>query len=240
MATYKEIIFIENNIVNVIQLKPSANQKIGLGIAVFTYHFSIDQIKAIDLKLDKKNCLDCPLSYSAKNKIGTCYTHKGTQKLGLGSMLKRLNRLHNANKINSFSESEFVDFLDFCKRKTAVSLVRFGAYGEPVFLGENVVARLSDLGPTTGYTHQYKKEVYNWSKKFFMASTHNTKDLLKAKSLGFRNFTVIPKKDDQTSTKGLVNCPASAESKKDLSCIACRLCNGKKTNIKKDIYILSH
>jgi hypothetical protein len=232
----KEFIFIEKNIVNVVQLKPSQNQKIGFGIAIFTYHFSIEQIENIDLKLDKENCLDCPLSYSTTKKIGTCYTHKGTQKMGLNSMLKRLNKLHKANLLETFNEVKYNKFLSDCK-KTSISLVRFGAYGEAIFLGEKIVSDLAKFAPHTAYTHQYKRKKYSWSNKFFMSSTHNESDRINAKLRGFRSFSVIDKND---TIKNSVNCLASKESKTDSSCITCKLCNGTKTNIKKDVYIYTH
>ena len=222
--------------VHVIQAKVSQNSKIGIGYIIQTYHYSIDQVTQGDITLDKNNCLDCPFSFNQNDgKSGGCYTHKGMQFMGIKSMLKRLNK--NYESICEFNQTEFDAFVESVKNQYPVDLVRFGAYGEPVLLGEKITSVLSDLGKKqTGYTHQYRNQGFNWSKDYFMASTHNLAEMLTATRLGFRNFTSIDK--DQT-VEG-VNCPASKESGLNLSCVKCGLCNGKKTNIQKDIFILKH
>lgn len=215
------------------QAKISENSKIGIGYVVQTYHFSIDQVKTADIKQDKKNCLDCPLSFSNG---GGCYTHKGMQLMGLKSMLRRLNKLEESNKIEQFSPAKFKAFIDKVKSTYPVDLVRFGAYGEAVLMGEKVVRQLSKLGKkTTGYTHQWKTE--NFAAAYLMASVHNEAQRIEAKEKGFRSFSVIKKGDEVTNS---VNCPASKESGKNLTCVLCGLCNGASKGNTKDVFILSH
>lgn len=224
----KEFTYLANDIVNVIQVKPSQNSKIGFGMVVQTYHFSIDQIRNEDLKLDSKTCLDCPLSF---NNNGGCYTHKGLQRLGLNSMIRRLNKIEQFNTFDPFKFAEFLNSFG------TVNLVRFGAYGEPIHLGYNVVSSLANKGQkTTGYSHQWKKGQFEWANGYFMASTHSDQEATEARSLGFRSFKVLLEKDQSA-----VNCPASKESGKKATCITCGLCNGlKEKGSKKDIYILQH
>lgn len=225
-----EYLYKKDNIIHLIQAKISENSKIGIGYVVQTYHFSIDQVKTADIKQDEKNCLDCPLSFSNG---GGCYTHKGMQLMGLKSMLRRLNKLE---RIDEFNSTKFNAFTDKVKNTYPVDLVRFGAYGEAVLMGEKVVRQLSKLGKkTTGYTHQWKTE--DFASTYLMASVHNEAQRIEAKEKGFRSFSVIKKGEKVTNS---VNCPASKESGKNLTCVLCGLCNGASKGNTKDVFILSH
>lgn len=236
-----EYIYVENDIINVIQAKVSENKKIGIGYIVQTYHFSIEQVKNNDLKLDSNNCLDCPFSYNKNSgKSGGCYTHKGMQYFGLISMLKRLNK--NFETFKPFKKEVLDAFIITVKNTYPVDLVRFGAYGEPVLLGKETTNKLSNLSKkNTGYTHQWKKQKHNWANEFLMSSVHDTIERAEAQNKGFRSFAVI-KKDEIKIASDIkaVNCPASKESQLNLNCIKCGLCNGNKTGIQKDIFILNH
>lgn len=237
----------EGQIVNVIQFKESANSKIGQGLVIQTYHFSIEQIINNNLSLDSKNCLDCPLSYSSGHKLGSCYTHKGMQLFGLNSMLKKLHKLNNKGLITEFNNSTLNAFISrvqstINKKGQFIKLVRFGAYGEPIFLGEDIISKLAKLGKNiTGYTHQYNKDKYHWANKFFMASTHGAKDMAIATNRNFRQFNVLLKTD---IVENSVNCPSSKEFEqlkgKKVSCVNCSLCSGNYKNIKKNVHILVH
>ena len=235
----QDFIYVQNNIVNVIQFKASQNSKIGFGTVVQTYHFSIEQVINNDIKLDALNCLDCPLSYTNDHKLGICYTHKGLQLLGLKSMLKRLNRLYNEGKIKEFDADKLYKLLE-AYNGYKFDLVRFGAYGEPIHLGEYAVALLCRMAKkyrVTGYTHQYNKSEYEWANKYFMASIHNNAERLTATRKGFRSFFVA---ENDLKINDAVNCLASKESKANKTCITCALCNGHLGNAKKDVYIKMH
>ena len=230
-------IFKINKTVHVLNAKVSENSKIGIGYVIQTYHFSINQIVNNDFTQDKENCLNCPFSYNMNNgNSGGCYTHKGYQLMGLKSMMRSLSR--NFENILDFNILEFKEFINKIKNTYPLDLVRFGAYGEPVLLPLQVVEVLASLSKkSTGYTHQYAKKQYNDYNDFFMASTHTTRERKQAKKLGFRSFFVSNK---DIIPENAVNCPASKESANKLSCIKCGLCNGNKTNIKKDVYTLQH
>lgn len=226
--------------INVLNAKVSQNSKIGIGYIVQTYHFSIEQVINVSLVNDEKSCLDCPLSYNQNNgKSGGCYTHKGMQSLGLISMLRSLNK--KLYTIKDFSQNDFNTFISKVKGSSKVDLVRFGAYGEPILMSLNVVKILSSLSnKTTGYTHQWNKPNNGAYNEFLMASTHTEIERKKANSLNFRSFFVAESNISGFKALNVVNCPASKESHKSLSCIACGLCNGIKRGNKKDVYIMKH
>jgi hypothetical protein len=96
--------FKYNDVVHSLDVKISQNSKIGFGIVLQTYHFSIEQVENNDFTLDEKNCLDCPYSFNQNDgKSGKCYTHKGMQLMGLLSKLKSLHKQNLQGKIKEFN-----------------------------------------------------------------------------------------------------------------------------------------
>lgn len=232
MNSYKYI-FRDHDLVHVLSLKVSQNSKLGLAIVLQTYHFSVDQFD--DFTQDQINCMGCPFSYSANTELsGKCYTHKGLQRLGLNSIIKSIN----LSKVKEFSTKEFNAFLAKVKR-SSLSLIRFGAYGEPVTLPlhvrDSLFALVKGEIKVTGYTHAWR--TVNDTR--FMASTHTLVENLEANKLGYRSFLVL--NNNETIDKKLsTNCPASKEAGKKLTCSTCGLCNGTTKGIKKNIHILKH
>ena len=229
--------FKHNDVVHSLDVKISQNSKIGFGIVLQTYHFSIEQIENNDFTLDEKNCLDCPYSFNQNNgKSGKCYTHKGMQLMGLKSKLKSLHKQNLQGKIKEFNSDDFRKFISHSSIKK-IDLIRFGAYGEAVTLPLEVRDTLFDvqniLGcKVTSYTHQWRTA----NETRFMASTHNLAEMLQAKKLGYRCFTVTAEAIDNA-----FNCPASKESERKKTCVQCGLCDGQVSGKrKKDIYILKH
>ena len=159
--------------------------------------------------------------------------------MGLKSMIRSLNK--KIDSIVEFNQNEFDLFINKVKNTYPIDLVRFGTYGEPILLSLKVVKVLSTLSKkTTGYTHQWNKEAYNAYNDYFMASTHTDVERKEAKKIGFRSFFVAIDKISDFKLSTAVNCPASKESTKNLSCIACGLCNGAKNGNKKDVFIMKH
>lgn len=229
---YAEYIFRQDDVVNVLVCKDSKNSKLGKHLIIGTYHFNIEQIINRDLTKDASNCLDCPYSYNQNDgKSGGCYTHKGHQRMGLNAMIKRLNKL----EIEEFNQAKYNEFLDKVRQKD-VELVRFGVYGEPIFLPLSMVTQLTALANNhTGYTHQWNKPRYEDYNKYFMASVHNSFEAAIAKDNGYRSFmAVIDPVDDA------VNCPASKEAGRKAVCATCGLCSGTEGKGSKDIFILEH
>lgn len=174
---------------------------------------------------DEKICFDCPHSQSNK---GTCYVRKGMSNLGLISKVKSL-RKRGLDKIPEFSEKIETKLLGKIDGKA----VRFGAYGEPILLGEKLVEKITKKAKFwTGYTHQWHTN--NWAKNYFMASVETEKLAEASHKLGFRSFFV-----GQTDNKNFVTCPASKESGKKTTCDNCRLCMGTQSKAKS-VTILPH
>lgn len=231
MGKQMEYLFKTGNVVHLLQLKPSKNAKLGLGTMVNTYHWSMEQIQEQNFKLDSLNCLGCPFSFSSDDeRSGKCYTHKGLQRLGLDGMLKRLG------KVEKFNEFNLDDFKAFFKvvYVASPSLVRFGNYGEPSLLPLPIIKALSQFN-STGYTHAWRTHLE--TAPYFMASVHTLEEMEEAKEKKFRTFRVIPK--NEPTLKSEINCPASKESGKKVTCVECKLCKGFADKLK-DIYINLH
>lgn len=229
--------FQQDGIVHAIDLKLNANSKIGgYDIVLQTYHFSVDQIKSLDLRQDLRNCMGCPFSFSRKDSplSGKCYTHKGMQRQGLNSKLNRLSKLEN---IPAYSPELFKAFFDQVK-KTKLKLVRFGAYGEPVNLPLEVRDALWGLVDNkkvkgTGYTHAWRTT----KDTRFMASVHTLGEFIDATALGYRCYMVT---DEAEADETMINCPASKEAGRKVTCTECGLCCGSKMPNAKSIFILNH
>jgi len=116
--------------------------------------------------------------------------------------------------------------------------VRFGAYGEPILLGEENVKSITEVASSfTGYTHQWRMPNYQWASKYFMASADTEKLMTVAHDLGWRTFRVLLKGDEKTSSE--VTCPASAEGGRKVTCNVCGLCKGTQSGAKS-ISIIKH
>jgi hypothetical protein len=206
---------------------------------------------------DKKVCFSCPHSQS---KGGTCYVRKGFDtSRGMQSKISHISyeRIPNYN-----SHTERI-VLALCKGRP----VRFGTYGEPILLGEELTSKISKVATSwTGYTHRWMIPAMQWAKKYFMASVENVTEMKAAVLAGWRVFYVnmdknvtfvgtqyapnVPKQDR------LVVCPASAEfikakkekypdlaiqDRKEATCTTCKMCAGTTgTKVAASIVINKH
>jgi hypothetical protein len=173
---------------------------------------------------DSKICFDCEFSKNSGD--GKCYVRKFQS---LGGLVSKVRKYHKLG-IENIKGENISDIVKFCKNRS----VRFGAYGEPVLLGENVIKSI--VGVTrhwTGYTHQWLK--YPWASKYFMASVSSDGLAKLANEKGFRTFyTGLP-----SDIKNYVNCPASKESNHKTICEQCLLCKGSSIS-SKNVYIKKH
>jgi len=229
--------FRTGNIVHSLDVKFSENSKIGWGIVLQTYHYSIEQVEKNDIKLDALNCMDCKYAFNQNDgKSGGCYTHNFQQFRGIKSKLRGLHKQNLQGKIKEFNTDDFRKFISH-KSIKKIDLIRFGAYGEAVTLPLEVIDTLFDVQSilkckVTSYTHQWRTA----NETRFMASTHNLAEMLQAKRLGYRCFTVTSEAIEEA-----FNCPASKESERKKTCVECGLCDGQVSGKrKKDIYILKH
>ena len=233
-----EYIFHHKGIVHVLQTRPSTNSKLGIGMIMQTYHFSLSQVIDLDFTQDKDNCRDCPMSYNQNGgKSGGCYCHSGLQRFGLLSMLKRLNRLYLSNKIHRLDKDKFNSYLIDSKAVRPI-LLRVGSYGEGATMPLNIVGKLVKCAASyTAYSHMWTKPEYKGYSKYFMASTHGYFETLVANSLGFRAFESAKTQD---VTK-MAMCPAAKEfSGNKKTCIECGACNGTFKQKTNNIFIKTH
>ncbi len=233
-----EYIFHHRGIVHVLQTRPSTNSKLGIGMIMQTYHFSLSQVVDLDFTQDKDNCRDCPMSYNQNGgKSGKCYTHTFQHRMGLMSMLRRLNKLYLLGKIVKLDKDAFNLYL-LQSRAARPTLLRLGSYGEAALLPLNIVGKLVRCAEIwTAYSHLWTKPEYKGYSKYFMASTHGYFETLVANSLGFRAFESAKTQD---VTK-MAMCPAAKEfSGNKKTCIECGACNGTHKQKTNNIFIKTH
>ena len=177
---------------------------------------------------DAANCLNCV----RRGKENKCYTRKYHQFLSFVNHIKKAKE----------ELGEIPDIKDFNWDKlysVSKSLyIRFGVYGEPIFVPfENMGVLISNAYTYTGYTHAWKQ--YPEYKKHLLASCDNIMETFEAMAEGWKTYTAIKdKKQIEGNEKNFINCPASKESGKMTVCSICKMCN---TKIKgKPIYIMEH
>ena len=194
------------------------------GDMVQSWMLPMDWVDAKRIDDDEAVCGDCPHSFRAAD---TCYLHKGMAFMGLLSTTKSWPQAF-------IDQHEFDQFVHLFSDR----LVRFGSFGEPVLMGEDVVSAICSVAKGwTGYTHQWDKPQYQWAKKYFMASADTEEKAQQAQAMGWRTFRVRQK--DDSIVKGEVNCPASKESNKKTTCSNCRLCMGTSSKAKS-VTIIKH
>ena len=113
------------------------------------------------------------------------------------------------------------DARDFIGRE-----IRWGMYGDPALIPEDIVAMLCDASDGwTGYTHQWRQEWASFAKAYFQASCDSVEDQSDAAADGWGTFTVLPVGYDRSNltVKNSV-CPASIND--NIQCINCLHCNG--------------
>jgi hypothetical protein len=211
----------------------STNSKTGDGVQIWILPYEWILLGKSAMDSDEASCLDCPHSKRGTRK---CYVRKGNAEMGLKS---KVNSLHTAfvnGRLNVLPIDELApNEIPNIKGK----FVRFGAYGEPVLLGErNVQAIVSVVSSFTGYTHQWRNGDYQWAKEFFMASVETEGLMNVAHRMGWRTFRVMDK--TQSPIKGTeISCPASKEAGSVTTCNKCGLCKGTSSK-GKSIAIILH
>lgn len=118
-------------------------------------------------------------------------------------------------------------------------LLRLGAYGDPSLIPFDLLEKLCDGLPVTGYTHQWHLERVKPYAKYLMASCDNESDVVYARACGFRTFRVV-KPGQVEKLAGEISCPASVEAGNKLQCRQCKACGGHSRNMKSNIVIKIH
>lgn len=214
----KNISFQKDGLVFNFQFETSNSKT---GDMVQNYILPVEWISTdIDIKKlgDKQVCFDCDHSMEKNN---TCYVRKGNAMQGLLSKVRSF-RKKGIDSIPEYSEEIANQIIE----KVTGRGVRFGAYGEPVLLGEDLIKRISERASYwTGYTHQWHR--FNWASRYFMASVESNLLARAADAMGFRSFFVTDSDDSN-----YVTCPASKEAGRLTTCENCKLCMGTQSKAK--------
>ena len=156
---------------------------------------------------------------------GDCYVRKGSAQMGLFGTMK---------KYPDVMTEDVTDHLGLFLGR----FIRFGSYGEPVLMGENVIRSICSVASNwTGYTHVWAKPEYQWAKQYFMASVDTDDEYRTAKDMGWRTFRV--RQPEAALFRREISCPASKEAGHKTTCNECALCKGASSKAK-DVTIIKH
>ena len=118
--------------------------------------------------------------------------------------------------------------------------VRLGTYGDPAAVPAGIWSPLLyNASGHTGYTHQWQTGKADHVKQWCMASVDTTKELVLARADGWRTFRVR-QADSQLEYSHEMQCPASAEQNKRLTCDTCMTCSGGDNIRKASVTIIVH
>ena len=188
----------------------SSNRKTGDMVQVWILPKDINPLDAVKQGLDTCICGHCPHRGTGTKR--TCYVNVGQAPVNIWKTYKK----GTYPQITSYQDV-FED-----------RVVRFGAYGDPAFIPDGVVANaLTFAKGHTGYTHQWYQDFAADFKGVFMASVDSDIEEQMAHSQGWKTFRVFHPDAEITGSK---ICPASITDNR-VQCMTCLLCNGKKANI---------
>jgi len=215
---------------------PSANVKTGDMVQVWILHRTLSPLGAIRTGRDNVICGSCPhrgiRRLKANGRYGVvgrrCYVEVDKAATGIWRCYRRGRYRHaTASQYESLFGGRYV---------------RFGAYGDPVYIPLDMVASIAAVAKGwTGYTHQWLDSAYVEYRRFFMASVDNDVESFTATAQGWRYFRVRATSDLTVFTNE-IRCPASAEGGNLTTCDHCRLCSGSTGDMegRKSITIIDH
>ena len=181
----------------------SANVKTGDMAQVWILNKDINPVDALKSGASKEVCFNCT---HLVNK--TCYVNVG----------QAPQSVYKAYKMGKYAPLD----LDILKALIKWKAVRFGAYGEPVLIPLHLVKFMAKHARGfTGYTHQWQNLAYLDYKDYFMASTDNISEVVKAHQMGYRTFRV--KGENQVNLANEIDCPNATTG---VQCRDCTLCDG--------------
>lgn len=209
----------------------STNEKTGNGAQIFIMPLRWITEGKSAMEDDSASCMDCIHSKSANR---TCYVRKGNSEMGLKSKVSAFHKAYLNGALDIVPIESAYDELPMLKGK----YVRFGAYGEPIVLGEALTKAITEVASNwTGYTHQWRQPVYQWAKRYFMASADTERLGEIAQDMEWRTFRVRMANEGKLPSE--VICPASKEGNRKAQCNTCGLCKGYSIKAK-NIVIIKH
>ncbi len=199
----------------------SENAKTGDMIQVWILVKAENPIEALKSGADEAICGNCPLR-GTLGKQRACYVNLGQAPLAVWRAWQR----------GSYPKLDTWNYhINFFGRA-----VRFGAYGDPVFIPFDIVANIAAWATKhTGYTHQWRNPVFSAYKQFVMASADSVDLAREAQRLGWRTFRVTPIGQLEWDGTNEIVC---VNTTRGFSCAECGLCNGSTG--AKSIVIEAH
>lgn len=199
----------------------SQNKKTGNMLQTYILRQDILPSSAQKTGLDSATCGNCPhRPITAKNNPNhaVCY-------------------VNTAYSVNAVWELYTKDKLPYLHNYDLIRgrYLRIGTYGDPAMIPLEVWQKLLDVcSGHTGYTSQWMEQFALPFQGILMASCNNLKAKQKAESLGWKTYTNLP--IGSLPPDNAQQCPYSTDSNNTVSCLTCRLCNGKT----KSIWIEDH
>jgi len=199
----------------------SENVKTGDMVQIWILIENIDPVTGTNEGFDVVICGTCPHRSKASGGAGTCYVNVGQAPGAIWRAYK------NGNYPMWDGTDAQLEWM-FSGRAT-----RFGAYGDPVLIPVDLVARIASKSKKwSGYTHAWTTSPAY--RDYFMASVDSVRERENAASHGWRTFRI-----GQDPIDGEIACPASEEAGKKTTCERCGLCAGAERQAK-DIVIRPH
>lgn len=214
-------------IVAVVTFKTN-NAKTGNMAQLWIIRSDVNPILASQTGADEAVCGGCPLRGLAngKNAVGrSCYVNLSQAPLAI----------YNAYLRGSYPVASNATL----RKGIAGRAIRLGAYGDPVALPLDVLARVVSFSSGhTGYSHQWRLPIATGYERFLMASVESEQGADEAVSAGWRYFRV--RRDSDPVLKGEIICPASDEGRNRTVCALCKACDGYKRDGQSSVVIIGH
>jgi hypothetical protein len=187
-----------------------ANRKTGKCAQVYILRSDQSPIDAIhsgdDVSICGHCCMRSPHGYAGRG----CYVQVGNGPLSV-------YRTYLAGKYQRIAPELF-----------AGVTVRWGAYGDPAMLPEQVVLAVNaHAAAHLGYTHQWRLPFAQWTRGVLMASVETLAQEKKAHALGWGTFRAGASDGSDTGENAVV----CANERTGITCAECGVCDGRQLRI---------
>ena len=192
------------------------NPKTGQLVQTWILRADLPPTEAARAGLDASVCGPCPLR---PINGGGCYV-----------------RLHHGPRAvwDAWSRGRYLGLLQTDRRPFLGRGLRYGSYGDPVAVPLKAWAPLRKLCTGrhhSGYTHQWANPRFQSWRSTLMASTHTIEESIRAWSLGWKTFRILPRGGLDTKRPEELLCPASPEGGKRATCETCGSCDAQHRNV---------